>query len=374
MALLLPPSAHADTWRVGPGETLTRIAQAARVAKDGDTVEIAAGIYRGDVAVWTQDQLTIRGLGRGAVLEADGASAGDKAIWVIRGGAIRVENIEFRGARVPDLNGAGIRFERGTLHLRNTRFFDNENGILASNNPAASLHIEDSEFGAAPKHPGALHHLLYVGRIGEVVVRGSRFSGGYHAHLIKSRAMRSRIEYNLLDDGPDGEAAYELEFPDGGAAIVIGNIIAQSPRTTNSALISYAAESTHWADNSIALSHNTLVNPLPASGWFLRVWHRQGAANVSVVARNNLLVGHGRFDSSVPPPHDGNLPASLGDLADPARHDYQLRNTPRLWGHTAPAGDWSGIDLTPTRSFALPHTTLPLTPPETWQPGALQRP
>ncbi len=53
-----------DSRFVGPGEKLTRIADAARLAKDGDTIEILPGEYRGDVAVWQQKQLTIRGLGQ----------------------------------------------------------------------------------------------------------------------------------------------------------------------------------------------------------------------------------------------------------------------------------------------------------------------
>jgi hypothetical protein len=48
------------------------------------------------------------------VLHADGLHAEGKALVVVRGGRRpRVENIEFRGARVPHGNGAGIRFERG---------------------------------------------------------------------------------------------------------------------------------------------------------------------------------------------------------------------------------------------------------------------
>jgi hypothetical protein len=47
------------------------------------------------------------------VLLAAGHSAEDKAILVVRNGEVRIENIEFRGTRVPDGNGAGIRFERG---------------------------------------------------------------------------------------------------------------------------------------------------------------------------------------------------------------------------------------------------------------------
>lgn len=46
LALLLAlalPLALADTLRVGPHEALSRIADAARLAKDGDTVEILPG-------------------------------------------------------------------------------------------------------------------------------------------------------------------------------------------------------------------------------------------------------------------------------------------------------------------------------------------
>jgi hypothetical protein len=55
----------------------------------------------------------IRGVGQRPVMLADGKSAEGKAIWVVRGGKIRIENIEFRGARVDSLNGAAIRFEKG---------------------------------------------------------------------------------------------------------------------------------------------------------------------------------------------------------------------------------------------------------------------
>ena len=97
---------------VGPGAPIARIADAARLAHDGDTVEILPGEYHGDVAVWTQKRLTIRGVGRAPTLVADNQSAEGKAIWVFREGDFLVENITFRGARVADLNGAAIRFER----------------------------------------------------------------------------------------------------------------------------------------------------------------------------------------------------------------------------------------------------------------------
>src|SRR5205823_14996477 len=107
---------------VGPGAPIALIADAARLAHDGDTVEILPGDYRGDVALWTQKRLTIRGIGSGPTLIADNQSAEGKAIWVFREGDFLVENIAFSGARVPDLNGAGIRFERGRMRVVRCRF------------------------------------------------------------------------------------------------------------------------------------------------------------------------------------------------------------------------------------------------------------
>jgi hypothetical protein len=100
---------------VGPGERIATITEAARLARDGEVIEIRPGTYRGQPAVWTQDRLVIRGSGERPVMLADGRHAEGKGIWVVRGGEVRIENIEFRGARVPGGNGAGIRFERGRL-------------------------------------------------------------------------------------------------------------------------------------------------------------------------------------------------------------------------------------------------------------------
>ncbi|MBS1132709.1 MAG: hypothetical protein H6R16_3711, partial [Proteobacteria bacterium] len=121
------------TMRVGSGEKISTLTEAARLARDGEVIEIRPGNYRGQPAVWTQDNLLIRGVGERPVMLADGRSAEDKATWVVRGGHVRIENIEFRGARSSHANGAGIRFERGELTVHGCRFADNEMGILTAN-------------------------------------------------------------------------------------------------------------------------------------------------------------------------------------------------------------------------------------------------
>ncbi len=274
IALLLasgPTLVHAATLRVGPGEKLTRIADAAKLAKDGDTIEILPGEYRGDIAVWQQKYLTLRGVGQRPVLIADGKSAEGKAIWVIRNGDIRIENIEFRGSRVPAGNGAGIRFERGKLAIKDCAFIDNQMGMLTSNDPESELTIENSRFADAPRQMHSLPHLLYIGGIAKVVITGSRFENGYRGHLVKSRARHSDIRDNHIVDGPDGEASYEIDLPNGGIAQIIGNTVGQSTKTQNPVLISYGAEGNVWPENSLTLEGNTLISDLLPAGWFLRV-------------------------------------------------------------------------------------------------------
>ena len=82
--------------RVGPGRALAGPGAAARIARDGATVLIDAGDYLGDVAVWTQDRLTLRGDRGRARLHAAGRAAEGKAVWVIRGSDVLIE-----GNRLP---------------------------------------------------------------------------------------------------------------------------------------------------------------------------------------------------------------------------------------------------------------------------------
>jgi len=356
---------------VGEREAVRSISEAARLARDGDTIEIRAGEYRRQAVVWTQDRLTIRGVGRRPVLIADGDSAEGKALWVVRSAQMTIDNLEFRGARVAAGNGAGIRFESGHLKVVRCAFFDNEMGILTSNAADAVLEVENSEFGAAPRHAGALHHLLYAGTIARLRVSGSRFQQGYLGHLIKSRARESSILYNLLVDGVGGSASYELEFPNGGIAWVIGNIIGQSATTDNPVVVSYGAEGERWPDNALYLAHNTLVDDTPG-GRFLQVWSERLPAATEVWAINNLLVGRGIFVPQGPGRHDGNHVVATGTLAVADDLPFALPQASPLRGRAQTPGFVRGQSLTPTAEFRLPAKTLPLLPGKPLSPGALQ--
>jgi len=104
---------------VGAQRTVKTLSAASLMAKDRDIIEVDGGDYLGDVAVWTQNDLTLRAKNGRARLIAQGASAESKGIWVIRGGKVTVEGFDFVGAAVSDRNGAGIRFEKGNLKVEN---------------------------------------------------------------------------------------------------------------------------------------------------------------------------------------------------------------------------------------------------------------
>ncbi|MBL8475384.1 MAG: hypothetical protein JNK71_04850 [Methyloversatilis sp.] len=377
LVLLWGIPAQAATLHVGPGLSLRSPSEAARVAQAGDVVLIEPGLYAGDTAVWTQKRLRIASAGGPVVLEAAGRHAEGKAIWVMRGGEFEVEGIEFRGARVPHGNGAGIRFESGRLVIRNCVFRDNENGILTSNDRQAELYVVDSEFADAPRDSRALHHLLYAGSIAELKVSGSRFHNGYNGHLLKSRAARSDLRFNLLVDGPTGKASYEAEFPNGGHVVMIGNVIGESAASGNAHLVSYGIEGAVWPENALLVSHNTFFSKAKTrtEGAFVRLADRNRfPAPIALHLINNLNVLPGQALQGEATETSGNVFVVAGALGDIDALDFGLASGSALRGAVGPAPTVGTTALAPAFEFVLPRGTRPLPLPGKWVPGAFQTP
>ena len=360
------PGAH-QVLRVGPHEAIRSISVAAGLAKDGDIVEIVAGEYHGDVALWLQKKLTIRGIGGNARLFADGRASEGKAIWVIRDGDFDVSNIDFVGAKVSDKNGAGIRFESGRLRLTNCLFWGNQDGLLTAGSHDAELTIVNSEFGYNGAGDGQSHD-LYVGQIAWLRVTGSYFHHANVGHLLKSRARNNEILYNRLTDESGGRASYELEFPNGGSALVIGNIIQQGRQTENSNMIAYGLEGYVWPANQLYLASNTLVNDHPYGGAFLRV-----APNPqSVITINNLLIGEGQYHAAKNVVSSNDIHGEWGLFVQASRYDYRLSNDGQKLAFESPQSqDRTVPSLTPVRQYIHPRQTKFLVAPVRY-PGALQ--
>ncbi|MBU6995406.1 hypothetical protein [Ferrovum myxofaciens] len=366
---LVPPGPVHRILHVGPSESIKSISVAASMARDGDVVQIDAGDYHEDVvASWGQNDLLIQGVGGNARLFAEGNSAEGKAIWVVRGGRIRIENIDFMNAQVSDRNGAGIRFEKGDLWVRNCLFFANENGLLTSDEENSSLVIENSEFAYNGAGDGFSHD-LYVGKLKSLVVLASYFHHANVGHLFKSRAARNDILYNRLTDEMGGRASYELDLPNGGTALVLGNIIQQGTDTENSTVIAYGEEGMSWPDNALYLASNTLVNDKEGAGAFLRV-PKAGARVVSV---NNLLVGYGEYHVLAGLVSSNDRSVDWQAFYRPLRQDYRLEAPveEQLHYETPSPSLAPDIDLVPRAEPVAPRQ-LNLLKHGPVYPGALQ--
>jgi len=133
----LAGGAAAAILMVGPGRLYELPSGAALAARPGDTVRILPGRYA-DCAVWRADGLVIEG--RGRVTVADEVCEG-KALFVITGNDVTVRGITFTGAHNRVHNGAGIRAEGAGLRIENSRFIDNDEGLLAGANQASVITV-----------------------------------------------------------------------------------------------------------------------------------------------------------------------------------------------------------------------------------------
>lgn len=348
--------------RVGPGQPIRSLAEAARLARDGDLVEVQAGDYGGDVASWTQNHLRLMAVGGRVRLPAQGAHARAKGIFVVNGEGVEISGFDFIEARVPDGIGAGIRFETGSLRVVDCSFTRCEMGLLSNDDGNARLALEGCEFSYGHR-ANTYSHLLYVGRIASLTVSGCYFHHAERGHLLKSRAARNLIQYNRLSDEAGGTASYELEFPNGGQARVVGNLLEQGAQTDNPLMISYGAEGCIWPRNRLDLIHNSLVNQHPQLGSLLRI----AGADVDVRVINNLIAGGGRLgdDTRGDWRHNPRLP--MGQLS--AATGYALPPTSPLRNSALPLP----AALRPTRQYQHPRSSRPLTGPAL-HPGAIQSP
>lgn len=377
---------------VGPGAAYAVPSAAAKAARDGDIVEIKAGTYDGDVAVWHASNLVIRGVGGQARLEADGKAAQGKAIWVITGNNTTVENVTFVGCRVPDLNGAGIRLEGAGLTVRHSHFLNNEIGLQTSPNAASDVLVERSEFGAnhidydryakegrnvdRDINPG---HNIYIGQIRSFTLRYSYVHHAEYGHNVKSRARRNVIAYNRIGDEKDGRSSYAIDLPNGGWSLVIGNTIQHGEHPENSVLFAFGAEVAN-ADQPLYVVNNTFVNDKGAGIFINRrtpgptlvvnnifagggtPMHGGGAT-----LRSNLIVergggitdvlkrlGDGDAASPGTGALKGNLVARTAGFAAASAYDYRLvKGSPAIDAGEDP-GTVDGVALVPVEQYRHP--------------------
>ncbi len=281
------------TFIIGEDSEYKFCSSVENLVTDGDTVLIEAGIYFNDKQVtWRANDLLIRGIKGRPILQAGEKIAKDmsngKGIFVIKGNNTWVENIKFIDARVVDNNGAGIRQEGRNLIVRYCEFENNEMGILQGGTiNDCTILIEHCKFvnSGSSDNPGYQHN-VYINHIDTLIFR---FNESYDAiaegHELKSRADNNFIIYNIISNINSIDSR-NIDLPNGGTALIMGNVIEQSNYSANSGIIGFGLEGLiNNAPHNLWIVNNTIVNN-KIKGNFINV------ANIDTLfLKNNICVG-----------------------------------------------------------------------------------
>lgn len=250
------------------------------------TIRIAPGTYR-QCAVQAEGRIAYVAaeLGR-SVFER--VTCEDKAALVLRGAGARVDGLVFTHLQVADGNGAGIRIEKGDLAVANTRFIDNQSGILSASDPTATITVDRSTFAGLGKDPtGNGAHGIYVGGYGALTVTRSRFECGTGGHYLKSRAPRVTIVDNSFDDSAGQGTNYMIDLSNGATGRIAGNSFEMGPNKDNySTMITVAPEGAENPSTGLVIENNRAWLT-PAFRWkttFVGNW-----SGDRVTLRNNQL-------------------------------------------------------------------------------------
>ena len=269
------------TLTVGIGKEYSTIAAAVAATQDGDTVLVQAGTYTNDFATITH-KITLQSVGGQATLVATVAPPNGKAILTTDTDAV-IDGFGFTGAAVADANGAGIRYEGGNLTVNNSVFWDNQEGILGAAIPNGNVVIENSEFSHNGDGSGFTHN-IYIGAVNSLLVEGSYFHDAVIGHEIKSRALNTTIIGNRIEDNL-GNGSYSIDLPNGGNAIIQGNLIEKGVNAENYTTIAFGEEGAS-AGSKLAITGNTIVND-NANGFLVNNAAGVGAVTLS----GNQLAG-----------------------------------------------------------------------------------
>lgn len=251
----LPRHASARTLLVGAGGEFGSLTQAVLSSKPGDRIELAPGRYESTAVVVPHDIEIVapRGL---AELVAPKEIDNQKGILVLRG-RVLVEGIRMIGAKVPDLNGAGIRFEGGNLRVRNCSFVEDQDGILATSDDRSTVEVSNCEFISCGAGDGYSHG-MYINRIASLKIESCLYRGTHIGHHVKSRARQTEIQRCLFDDGPGGTTSYAIDMPNGGAGDIHDNVMRKSEDASNRTFVNYGGEGKYHDDGSLRVAHNIL--------------------------------------------------------------------------------------------------------------------
>ena len=167
--------------------------------------------------------LTIQGEGPTTVI-TDRTCAG-KAILIGRADNLTIRDLVLARARVPDMNGAGVRMEARGFVAERVRFQNDQVGILGGNSD--EIRISDCVFeagGVAGEHPS---NAVWISNANRLVIERSTFTG-VKGGQIASAAAVTELTGNHIETGTEPGAGHAVIIL-GGRLLMHDNTVVLGP-------------------------------------------------------------------------------------------------------------------------------------------------
>ena len=257
------------------------------------TILIAPGVYH-QCAVQAGGRITFKAQQPGTAI-FDGTPCEGKAVLVLRGQGSTVDGLVFRGIRVADGNGAGVRTEMGDLTITNAMFLDSQEGVLGGEPTAQRIAIDRSTFsglGQCDETPDCAHS-IYLANRGSVSITHSRFERGRGGHYVKLRVPNVSITDNSFDDTGGRKTNYMIDLPEGATGLIAGNVFVQGRNKENhSGLIVVSAEAKTYRSTGLRIENNDAR---------LSPGDTTSPAFVADLSHDRLAVGANRLGAGIRP-------------------------------------------------------------------------
>jgi hypothetical protein len=346
------------TWLVGPTRTYTMPSQVSTLVGDGDTVAIDSGTYSQDVAFWAANDLVLEGIGGMARLKSGGLNYGGKAIWVVNGNNTIVNYIEFSECTCSDNNGAGIRQQGINLTVYHCLFDSNQEGILADDDTTSDILIEYTEFNANGAGDGYSHN-LYINHVHSLTFQYNYTHNANVGHELKSRAYNNYLLYNRFADDSTGTASRDIDLPNGGFSIILGNEIEKGPDAQNENVMEFGLEGLTNPSTQLYIVNNSIVSDRSTT---LFVDLQPGTSLFT--SYNNIFAGPGTIlvDSAstvLDTSHNWYVLVDSVGFVDAAAYNYHLLPTSGAINNGINPGYAWNFSLTPIYEYVQPTSDTP---------------
>ncbi len=248
--------------------------------KNGDLLQIGAGIYRQALTINVND-VTIEGLGN-VIFES--AAANNKAMFLLTGNNTTLKNLQCRNIQVSDGNGSCVRLEGKNLTLEHVYFHASQSGVLETSAQGGTVYISNSRFEQLGY--GGQAHGIYLNSANLHFHRSQMIASKDAGHGIKSRGQSTIITESILATlGSDDSRLVDIS--NGGELSIEDSILQEGKHSQNFQLIGFGLEGLKHLNNKVNLTRNLVLSDTEAPSQLLKVANDR----VSVSAQQNLFIG-----------------------------------------------------------------------------------